>query len=63
MVTSGPTILWIPAAASKRAGVGAGGLSPNSSFAGSFIFCGGDGVLARAIAAPRPTGAVLVLRL
>ena len=44
----------------SRAGVGAGGLSPNKSFAGSFIFLGRvDGVPARA-GAPRADGAVLV---
>ena len=45
---------------SKRAGVGAGGLSPSSSFAGSFIFLGPvDGVFRYAA----PMGAVLVSRL
>ena len=44
---------------SNRAGVGAGGLSPNKSLAGSFIFFSGvDWRRARA-----PTGAVLVSRL
>jgi hypothetical protein len=38
----------------SRAGVGAGGLSPNSSFAGSFIFlCGVDGVFRCALSRRR----------
>jgi hypothetical protein len=45
--------------ASKRAGVGAGGLSPNSSLAGSFISFFGVGGVPRA----RADGAVLVSRL
>ena len=48
----------------SRAGVGAGGLSPSSSFAGSFIFfCCVDGVPSPLASRPRADGAVLVSRL
>ena len=49
----------------SRAGVGAGGLSPNSNLAGSFIFfCGVGGVPSPLASRPRADGgAVLVSRL